>query len=174
VGSPHPTLVYGYINMVNTQLINTLNQIESLIQQYKLDKLAPAKVCLDLTSEQIEEKLSCLPYKVSLEVIDLYQWCHSGRKPFFHLLDIYLLDVDEAISTAITWNESGYLNMIAFPLFSDEDGGVYWTVGSDSQQQISPVWSNDEAEFPPTADAISLKALIEEKFKQLELKKIDE
>jgi hypothetical protein len=153
-----------------SQLINTLNQIESLIQKYNPDELERVKALPDLTPKQIEEKLSCLPYKVPVEIVDLYRWHHSGHKCFVHLLDIWqFFDLDEAISTALNWNKSNFLNMSAFPVFSVEDV-IYWTVGNTEQQNLAPIWSNDESTFPPNPDAISLTVFFEEKIEQLGFK----
>lgn len=53
---------------------------------------------------------------------------------------------------------------------SGPDAVMYWTVGSQEQQDMAAIYSNDEGTFPPSPDAPSLTAFFENTVKQLRLK----
>ncbi|MGM3308483.1 hypothetical protein ACSQ6I_21325 [Anabaena sp. WFMT] len=162
-----------------SQLIKLLRLVESWVQQYNSDELAQVKMRPGLTVQQIEEKLSGLPYKLPREIVELYQWHNGGHESFLPSPDGgYDLQVffylDEAISTAMDWNDGIFPNRNAFPLFSVEDV-IYWTVGSEEQQELAPIYSSDDAELPSHPDATSLTAFLENNVKRLRFKwKIDE
>lgn len=157
-----------------SQLTEILNLIESWVQKYNSDELRRVKMRPGLTIEQIEEKLVGQPYKLPREIIELYQWHNGGHESFLPSPDggydlQTFLYLDEAISTAIDWNDSVFPNMNAFPLFSVEDV-IYWTVGSFEQQDLAPIYSGDDGEFPSSPDAASLTIFLEKQVKRLRFK----
>lgn len=152
-----------------SQLTEILNLIESWVQQYNADAIRWVKMRPGLTIGQIEKKLEGLPYKLPREILELYQWHDGGKPSFLPFPDSYeqeFFDLNEAISIAMDWNRSVFPNMNAFPLFSVEDV-IYWTLGSEKQQNAEPIYSSDEGEFPSSPNALSLTAFLENEIERL-------
>jgi hypothetical protein len=151
-----------------------LNSIELWLQQNRPIDLERFGTRPILTPEQIEEKIAILPYKLPKEVIELYEWLHSGHKLFLIIPDgnfdmQSFLHLDRAISLSIDWENSGvFVGLRTFPLLTDVYDAIYWTVGSDTQQDIEPIYNNDEAKFPSKPDADSLTSFLMQEFERLQ------
>ncbi|KJH71932.1 SMI1/KNR4 family protein [Aliterella atlantica] len=164
-----------------SQPTQILNSIELWLQQNRASDLEQFGTRPILTPKQIEEKIAILPYKLPKEVIELYKWLHSGHELFLTMPDgnfdrQMFLNLDRAISLSIDWENSGvFTGMRTFPLITDVYDAIYWTVGSNNQQDVAPIYSNDEATFPSTPDAENLTAFLTHEFERLQSKrKIDE
>jgi hypothetical protein len=150
-----------------SQLTQILNSIEVWLQQNRLSDLERFKTRLILTPDRIREKVDILSYKLPKEVIELYNWLHSGHKLFLTMPDgnfnrQSFLDLDRAISLSTDWENAGiFLGMKVFD-------SIYWTVGSEYQQDVAPIYSNDEAEFPSKPDAESLTIFLVQEFERLQ------
>jgi hypothetical protein len=160
-----------------SQLTQILNSIELWLQQNRSSDLERFGTRLILTPEQIEEKIARLPYKLPKEVIELYEWLHSGHEVFLTMPDgnfdrQTFLNLDQAISLSIDWGNSGMFSGIRiFPLITNVYDAIYWTVGSDEQQDVAPIYSNDEATFPSTPDAETLTAFLTHESERLQSKR---
>lgn len=160
-----------------SKLTQILNSIELWLQQNRSSDLKRAGTRPILTPEQIEEKIAILPYKLPKEVIELYKWLHSGHELFLAMPDgnfdmQIFINLDQAISLSIDWENSGiFSGMRTFPLIAYVYSAIYWTVGSDNQQDVAPIYSNDEATFPSTADAETLTAFLTQEFERLQSKR---
>jgi hypothetical protein len=158
-----------------SRLSHILNLLELWIQQYELTQFERMKMFPILTPKQIEEKLTRLPYKLPKEIIELYEWLYNGHKIVLSLSNYSqeyqaFLDLDRPISIVIDWNSSNlFPGRNVFPFLSREDV-IYWTVGSDKQQELAKIYSNDEAEFPSEPDAMSLSEFLETEVERLRLK----
>lgn len=162
-----------------SQIVQILNFIELWLKQNKPNELEQVEMRSFLMPEQIEQKVAVLPYKLPKEIVELYQWLHSSHRLFLSMPDgdfncQGFLNLDEAISLSMDWNNSVFPNMNVFPLLSVSDA-MYWTVGSDKQQDIAPIYSNDYAEFPSEPDVESLTAFLLQEVERLQgTRKIDE
>jgi hypothetical protein len=113
------------------QLNQILNSIELWLQQNRSSDLERFGIRPILTPEQIKEKIAILPYKLPKEVIELYEWLHSGHEIFLTMPDgnfdrQTFLNLDQAISLSIDWGNSGTFSGIkTFPLITDVYDAIY-------------------------------------------------
>ncbi len=102
----------------------------------------PAVMKKGLSRDAIEAKVRELPFYLSEEIYELYEWRNGGINPFIPHPDAWDLatffSLEEAISQSKEWKGSFDL----FPLFSVEDGG-YFIVGTKYKCEIAPIYCND-------------------------------
>jgi hypothetical protein len=156
-----------------SQLTQILDSIEAWLKQNRLEDLERFGTRPILTDAQIKKKVEILPCQLSKEVIELYDWLHNGHELFLAIPDgnfnrQTFLDLDQAISLSIDWENAGiFLGMKIFPLITQVYDAIYWTVGSENQQDAAPIYSNDEAQFPSKPDSESLTQFLAQEFERL-------
>lgn len=102
-----------------------------------------------LSSSEINAVLSTLPFQVSKEVRELYEW--SNGYPNDYPLDTWifdrmsLLNLDSAVQQAQTWAEESceeaairYMGKSLFPIFEAETDNLA-IVATNNQQETSPI-----------------------------------
>lgn len=102
-----------------------------------------------LSSSQINAVLSTLPFQVSKEVKELYEW--SNGYPNDYPLNTWifdrmsLLNLDSAVQQAQTWAEESceeaairYMGKSLFPIFEAETDNLA-IVATNNQQETSPI-----------------------------------
>ncbi|NES94693.1 MAG: hypothetical protein F6K32_05590 [Desertifilum sp. SIO1I2] len=103
-----------------------------------------------LERENIEQQVSVLPFKLSEEVYELYQWSNGaflGNLPYpkksnwsIHYQPIFnILSLERAIEIARSWGNG------SFPLTEEESAYICFTVGNREQQRTAPIFCSDES-----------------------------
>ncbi|MEA5549705.1 hypothetical protein VB713_01705 [Anabaena cylindrica UHCC 0172] len=112
-----------------------------------------------LPFEDVENWLGALPFQVPQEVYEIYQWCNGRVNPTaarqMPQTDVYFYNIDYMANASVIplkesvdlWFENNDEDQITktwyhFPVFSHENGLIV-IVGSDQQQESSPVWDVD-------------------------------
>lgn len=136
-----------------SSLTNALARILNWLEQNLLSEYVSVEVLEPgLTLEEIEERVADLPFCLSQEVCELYQWrngtCYDEEDiaRFFHgraflSLESALEKYEELIESVASW-ESDWL-----PIFEENDNrGYYFIIGDREVKEISPVFSFDYAD----------------------------
>jgi hypothetical protein len=125
-------------------LTDALNQIMGWLQEHSPD--CASNFESGLSFEAIEEKLAQLPFRVSAEVYELYQWRNGN--PYCGVFVYHrLLDLDTALEYAEGINDSYWLGVrtedgdppYLFPVF-DFDGEYFAVSGSDHLTHTTPIF----------------------------------
>jgi hypothetical protein len=169
-----------------SSLIDALKRITPWYQSPKHSR--PSRFPYGLSSDEIEQQLTVLPFRLPLEFYEIYQWCNGSKNPeatddyqpessheyniliaeaqFFDLETAVKLWVDSDRSYGRGVGKDASLN---FPLMHHENG-IMVVVGSQEQQPASPVWDisflNDslrEPEYPSVTKMMTAVAEVEEK-----------
>jgi hypothetical protein len=126
-----------------SDLVKALKFINKWVDKHMPDH--PAMMSEGLTSRVIEEKVKKLPFQLSIEIKELYQWRNGGKKPFIPHPDGWdiasFFSLEEAIKAANDWDETEHL----FPLFGIEDCG-YFVICTQEKNEKSPVYCSDVPE----------------------------
>ncbi|MBD2120156.1 SMI1/KNR4 family protein [Trichocoleus sp. FACHB-262] len=125
-------------------LTEALNRILHWLQQYSPNAISGFAPGLPLV--EIETKLSQLPFRVSQEVYELYQWRNGN--PYDGVFVYHrLLGLDSALECAAAINESYWLEIreqdgdpqYLFPVL-DFDGEYFAVPGGDASSSHTPVF----------------------------------
>jgi hypothetical protein len=151
-----------------SQILKTLNRIESWVHENAEFQFSMRP---GLTLDQIAEQLSDLTYKIPQEIIELYRWHDGGSTPFLPMPDgeygiQEFFSLGGAIAIAEDWDKDLFPKRNAFPLFSQE-GSMYWTIGSEVQQESALIYSCDDGMFPDKPDYESLAEFLSAILKRL-------
>ena len=125
-------------------LTDALNRIMAWLQEHS--PTCTSGFQPGLSSEAIEEKLSQLPFCVSQEVYEFYQW-RNGNPYCGAFVYHCQLDLDLALEYSQGINDDYWLSvrtkdgdpLFLFPLF-DFDGEYFAVSGSDRLNSITPVF----------------------------------
>jgi hypothetical protein len=129
---------------MTTALTNALNEIMGWLQENSPD--CASQFQLGLPLEMIEEKLAQLPFRVSEEVYELYQWRNGN--PYCGVFVYHrLLELDEALEVSQGINDAYWLEVrtedgdptYLLPVF-DFDGEYFAVPGSDTLTQTTPIF----------------------------------
>jgi hypothetical protein len=131
--------------------MSTLNESLEFIDNWIQQNTSNSDLKPGLSYEKIQRIAEQLPFKLSLEVCQLYMWRNGGSLEILPIPDLtYGIDyeviqrfcsLNESIEIAKDWN-NGW-----FPLFNT-DGIIFWIVGEQEQKRTTPIFSNDELELP--------------------------
>lgn len=125
-------------------LTDALNRIMTWLQENS--PICASGFEQQLLPEVIQEKLSQLPFYVSEEVYELYQWRNGN--PYCGVFVYHrLLDLDTALEYSQGINDTYWLEVRAedgdplylFPVF-DFDGEYFAVPGSDSLNRTAPIF----------------------------------
>lgn len=122
-------------------LTDALNRIMEWLQQN-------SPICASgLSPEEVEEKLGELPFCVSREVHELYQWRNGANNECGVFVYHYLLNIDTALQYSQGFNDSYWLevrqrdgNPLYLFLIFDFDGEYFAVTGSSSSNDAAPVF----------------------------------
>lgn len=124
-------------------LTSALDRILNWLQQH--DPKTVASLQPGLTLEEIEEQVKILPFRIPIEIYELYQWRNGtrNRSPFMHEF-INFLPLDDveygAISLYQSWSRKRLISFY-LPIFvAEEAEDAYLVVGDEQQQESSPVF----------------------------------
>ncbi|MBW4606075.1 MAG: hypothetical protein KME22_02355 [Hassallia sp. WJT32-NPBG1] len=143
-----------------SELTGILQRISIWVQQYQPEKdgkkiplLAPG-----LTHEEIESKVKDLPFRLSVELYELYQWHNGGYTCFLTAEDqkivnnfseeikafspretVHFFSLEQALSYAVSRESKG--GKYIFPIFAWENGSECALLDLE-QREISPIVDN--------------------------------
>jgi hypothetical protein len=176
-----------------SSLINALRSITPWYQNPERSR--PSHYPAGLSLNEIEQKLAILPFRLPVEVYEIYQWCDGGENPTvvdeypsgilqasdipYHEYNILIalaqfFDLDTAISLWLRGDQeagrgAGREPSLQFPLMHHENG-IIVVVGSQEQQESSPVWDVDglgelleKAQYPSITNMMTAVAEIADK-----------
>lgn len=126
-------------------LTDALNRIIKWLQQNS--HICASGFQSGLSPAEVEEKLGKLPFCVSREVYELYQWSNGTNDRCGVFVYHDLLDLDTALQYSQYINDSYWLEVreedgdprYLFPIF-DFDGEYFAVPGSDSPNDAAPVF----------------------------------
>ena len=126
-------------------LTDTLNRIMEWLQQN--NPICASGFQPGLSPEEIEEKLGELPFCVSREVHELYQWRNGTNNRCGVFVYHYLLDIDTALQHSQGFNDSYWLEvretdgdpLYLFLIFGF-NGEYFAVTGSSSPNDAAPVF----------------------------------
>jgi hypothetical protein len=126
-----------------TLLNETLSYIRYWLERNY--RAAADQFSLGVSTLQIEEALQPLPFKLPLEVYELYQWSQGSENPnsrghIFGLQRMLLLRLQSAIENFFFSDQETFhfLKQPLFPIF-EFDGEFLCVIGSQEQKQDSPI-----------------------------------
>ncbi|MGI2907468.1 hypothetical protein [Tolypothrix sp. VBCCA 56010] len=140
-----------------SELTEILQRISTWVQQYQPEKdgkkiplLAPG-----LTHEEIESKVKDLPFRLSVELYELYQWHNGGYSCFLAAEEqefvkkssekikafsareiVHFISLDEALSYAISRESKAGKHI--FPIFAWQNNSECTLLDSE-QRETSPI-----------------------------------
>jgi hypothetical protein len=125
-----------------------------------------------LSFEDIERKVSILPFALPMEVYQLYMWRNGGSleslpyPSFENYEEGYeqihrFLPLNEAVEVARSWNKGW------FPLF-DTDGNIFWVIGCSGREATAPIFINDVDELPEEPSFQSLTQMMNKLIEAME------
>ncbi len=100
-----------------------------------------------LSTEEVEKKLRELPFCVSREVYELYQWRNGNNDSCGVFVYHYFLDLDTALQYSQNFNDSYWLEVretdgdpLYLFLIFDFEGEYFAVTGSSSPNDVAPVF----------------------------------
>jgi hypothetical protein len=128
-----------------SDLTDSLNRIMQWLQQNS--PTCASGFLPGLSSEEIEKKLSELPFCVSREVYELYQWRNGTNNGYSVFVYHYLLDLETALRYSQGINDSFWIETreedgdpkYLFIIF-DFDGEYFAVPGSEDPNGSAPVF----------------------------------
>ncbi|MBE9032861.1 hypothetical protein IQ266_24295 [filamentous cyanobacterium LEGE 11480] len=123
-----------------SELTEALNSIEHWIAQHIPDH--PAVMHPGLSRSEIELAVGHLPFKLSEEIYELYQWRNGGINPFIPHPDAWDLARFPALKETLANVDPDYP---LFPLFNLEYG-LYFVIGSEAACAALPIYCSDAPE----------------------------
>ncbi|MEG4225458.1 hypothetical protein QUA35_05595 [Microcoleus sp. N9_B2] len=126
-------------------LTDALNRIMEWLQQNS--PICASGFQPGLSPEEVEEKLGEIPFCVSREVHELYQWCNGTNDRCGVFVYHYLLDLDTALQYSQGFNDSYWLEVrerdgdpLHLFLIFDFDGEYFAVTGSDNLNDTAPIF----------------------------------
>lgn len=150
-----------------------LNQIIEWVQQYNSEEWHKVDLAPGLTREQIQNYCAGQPFVLPTEILELYQWRNgTGYGSLFPSAEggydeQEFYSLGSGLSLGEEWEQDYCPGTHLLALFAFE-GTYYWTVLPETQQELAPIYFNDEPDFAVTSLAYpSLEAMLEKKLDRL-------
>lgn len=129
-----------------TDLTNALNRIFAWLEKNSPSTISGFKP--GLSSEEIEEKLSALPFRVAEEVRELYRWRNGDEMCNTVFGHLWLMSLDTACEYSEYFNDEDMIEIregdekprYLFPIFSWEDSESFSIQGSESMTTTGPIF----------------------------------